>query len=144
MKTTIAKIGQFVDQEITLGAWLANKRSSGKIAFLQLRDGTGYIQGVVVKSEVGDELFQRARNLSQESSMYITGTVRADERAPSGYELTVSAITVLHEALEYPITPKEHGTEFLMDHRHLWLRSKRQHAVMRIRNEIIRATFEFF
>ncbi|MCL7745951.1 asparagine--tRNA ligase [Halalkalibacter alkaliphilus] len=144
MKTTIAKVGQFVEQQVTIGAWLASKRSSGKIAFLQLRDGTGFIQGVVVKADVEEEIFQKAKNLTQESSLYVTGVVRADDRAPSGYELTVTKIEVLHEATDYPITPKEHGTEFLMDHRHLWLRSKRQHAVMKIRNEIIRSTYEFF
>ncbi|MDT8859972.1 asparagine--tRNA ligase [Alkalihalobacillus sp. MEB130] len=144
MKTTIAKVGQFVEQEVTIGAWLAGKRSSGKIAFLQLRDGTGFIQGVVVKAEVEEEMFQKAKNLTQESSLYVTGVVRADDRAPSGYELTVTKVEVLHEATDYPITPKEHGTEFLMDNRHLWLRSKRQHAVMKIRNEIIRSTYEFF
>ncbi|MDV2683507.1 asparagine--tRNA ligase [Alkalihalophilus lindianensis] len=144
MKTTIAKVGNYVEQEVKIGAWLANKRSSGKIAFLQLRDGTGFIQGVVVKAEVGEEVFQGAKNVTQESSLYVTGVVRADDRAPSGYELTVTKVEVLHEATDYPITPKEHGTEFLMDHRHLWLRSKRQHAVMKVRNEIIRATYEFF
>ncbi|WP_368504466.1 asparagine--tRNA ligase [Alkalihalophilus sp. As8PL] len=144
MKTTIAKVGNYVEQEVKIGAWLANKRSSGKIAFLQLRDGTGFIQGVVVKAEVGEEVFQAAKNVTQESSLYVTGIVRADDRAPSGYELTVTKVEVLHEATDYPITPKEHGTEFLMDHRHLWLRSKRQHAVMKVRNEIIRATYEFF
>ncbi|MCM3761263.1 asparagine--tRNA ligase [Alkalihalobacillus oceani] len=144
MKTTIAKIGQYEGQEVTIGGWLAGKRSSGKIAFLQLRDGTGFIQGVVVKAEVGEEQFQQAKNLTQESSLYVTGSVKADERSPSGYELVVSHIDVLHVATDYPITPKEHGTEFLMDHRHLWLRSKRQHAVMKIRNEIIRATYQFF
>ncbi|WP_100372742.1 asparagine--tRNA ligase [Bacillus sp. FJAT-45037] len=144
MKTTIAKVGQHVEQEVRIGAWLANKRSSGKIAFLQLRDGTGFIQGVVVKADVGEEAFQAAKNLTQESSLYVTGTVREDERAPSGYELTVTKVEVIHEAIDYPITPKEHGIEFLMDHRHLWLRSKRQHAVMKVRNEIIRATYEFF
>jgi asparaginyl-tRNA synthetase len=144
VKTTIAKVGNYVEQEVKIGAWLANKRSSGKIAFLQLRDGTGFIQGVVVKAEVGEEVFQAAKNVTQESSLYVTGVVRADDRAPSGYELTVTKVEVLHEATDYPITPKEHGTEFLMDHRHLWLRSKRQHAVMKVRNEIIRATYEFF
>ncbi|MGO4888074.1 asparagine--tRNA ligase [Anaerobacillus sp. MEB173] len=144
MKTTISQVGKYVDQEVTIGAWLANKRSSGKIAFLQLRDGTGFIQGVVVKAEVGEDLFATAKNLTQESSLYVKGHVRADERAPSGYELTVTGVEVIHEAVDYPITPKEHGTEFLMDHRHLWLRSKRQYAIMKVRNEIIRATYEFF
>ncbi|PAQ12715.1 asparagine--tRNA ligase [Bacillaceae bacterium SAOS 7] len=144
MKITIAEVGKFVGQEVTIGTWLANKRSSGKIAFLQLRDGTGFIQGVVVKSEVGEELFQQAKSLTQESSLYVTGIVQEDSRSPFGYELTVTGLQVISEAVDYPITPKEHGTEFLMDHRHLWLRSRRQHAVMKIRNEIIRATYEFF
>ncbi|WP_077618565.1 asparagine--tRNA ligase [Bacillus sinesaloumensis] len=144
MKTTIAEVNKYVGEEVTIGAWLANKRSSGKIAFLQLRDGTGFIQGVVVKAEVDEEVFKKAKSITQESSLYVTGVVREDERSPFGYELTVTNIEVIHESVDYPITPKEHGTEFLMDHRHLWLRSKRQHAVMKIRNEIIRATYEFF
>lgn len=144
VKTTISEVGKYKEQEVTIGAWLANKRSSGKIAFLQLRDGTGFIQGVVVKAEVSEELFATAKAITQESSLYVKGIVRSDERAPSGFELTVTAIEVIGESVDYPITPKEHGTEFLMDHRHLWLRSKRQHAVMKIRNELIRATYEFF
>ncbi|TMW73559.1 asparagine--tRNA ligase [Alteribacter natronophilus] len=144
MKTTIAQIGQHVGETVTIGAWLANKRSSGKIAFLQLRDGTGFIQGVVVKAEVSEEVFSLAKEMTQESSLYVSGTVREDDRAPSGYELTVTSLELISEAKDYPITPKEHGTEFLMDHRHLWLRSRRQHAIMRVRNEIIRATYEFF
>jgi asparaginyl-tRNA synthetase len=144
VKTTISEVGKYTEQEVTIGAWLANKRSSGKIAFLQLRDGTGFIQGVVVKAEVSEELFATAKSITQESSLYIKGIVRSDERAPSGFELTVTAIEIIGESVDYPITPKEHGTEFLMDHRHLWLRSKRQHAVMKIRNELIRATYEFF
>nr|WP_309100712.1 asparagine--tRNA ligase [Fredinandcohnia onubensis] len=144
MKTTISGVNKFVGEEVTIGAWLANKRSSGKIAFLQLRDGTGFIQGVVVKAEVDEDVFKTAKSITQETSLYVTGVVREDERSPFGYELTVTNIQVIHEAVDYPITPKEHGTEFLMDNRHLWLRSKRQHAVMKIRNEIIRATYEFF
>lgn len=144
MKTTIAEVGKFVGEEVTIGAWLANKRSSGKIAFLQLRDGTGFIQGVVVKAEVEESIFQQAKSITQETSLYVSGIVREDERSPFGYELGVTNIQVIAESVDYPITPKEHGTEFLMDHRHLWLRSKRQHAVMKIRNEIIRATYEFF
>jgi asparaginyl-tRNA synthetase len=143
-KTTISEVHKYVDQEVKMGAWLANKRSSGKIAFLQLRDGTGFIQGVVAKSDVGEEVFQLAKSITQESSLYVTGKVQKDERSPLGYELLVTGIEVIHQAMDYPITPKEHGTEFLMDHRHLWLRSKRQHAVMKIRNEIIRATYEYF
>ncbi|APH04636.1 asparagine--tRNA ligase [Bacillus weihaiensis] len=144
MKTTIAEVGKFVGKEVTIGAWLANKRSSGKIAFLQLRDGTGFIQGVVVKAEVEEEIFQKAKSITQETSLYVSGIVREDERSPFGYELGITSIEVISESEDYPITPKEHGTEFLMDHRHLWLRSKRQHAVMKIRNEIIRSTYEFF
>ncbi|EHL74288.1 asparagine--tRNA ligase [Bacillus smithii] len=144
MKSTISEVSQCIGQEVTIGAWLSNKRSSGKIAFLQLRDGTGFIQGVVVKNEVEEEVFQKAKSLSQETSLYVTGIVREDARSPFGYELQVKDIQVIHEAVDYPITPKEHGTEFLMDHRHLWLRSRKQHAVMKIRNEIIRATYEFF
>lgn len=143
-KSTISEVHKYEGKEVKIGAWLANKRSSGKIAFLQLRDGTGFIQGVVVKSEVAEEVFQLAKSITQESSLYVTGTVTKDERSALGYELQVDGIEVIHQATDYPITPKEHGTEFLMDHRHLWLRSKRQHSVMKIRNEIIRATYEFF
>ncbi|MBA9027777.1 asparagine--tRNA ligase [Peribacillus huizhouensis] len=144
MKITISQVSEYVDQEVTIGGWLANKRSSGKIAFLQLRDGSGYIQGVVVKEDVGEEIFARAKSITQESSLYVTGIVQTDERSPFGYELQVKNVEIIHESVDYPITPKSHGTDFLMDHRHLWLRSKRQHAVMKIRNEIIRATYEFF
>jgi asparaginyl-tRNA synthetase len=144
VKTTISQVNNFVGEEVTIGAWLANKRSSGKIAFLQLRDGTGFIQGVVVKSEVEEEIFQKAKSLAQETSLYVTGIVSEDSRSPFGYELQVKSMEVIHEAVDYPITPKEHGTEFLMDHRHLWLRSRKQHAVMKVRNEIIRATYAFF
>ena len=144
MKTTINQVKDYLNQEVTIGGWLANKRSSGKIAFLQLRDGTGFIQGVVVKAEVDEDVFETAKGLTQESSVYVTGTIVEDTRSPFGYEMQVKHLEVIHEAIDYPITPKEHGTEFLMDHRHLWLRSKKQHAVMKIRNEIIRATYQFF
>ena len=102
------------------------------------------MQGVVVKSEVDEETFKLAKDITQESSLYVTGTITEDNRSDLGYEMQVKSIEVIHEAHDYPITPKNHGTEFLMDHRHLWLRSKKQHAVMKIRNEIIRATYEFF
>ncbi|MGF9905083.1 asparagine--tRNA ligase [Brevibacillus fortis] len=144
MLTTIARIGQHVGQEVRLGCWLYNKRSSGKIQFLQLRDGSGFIQGVVVKAEVGEEVWENASQLTQESSLYITGVVRADDRAPSGYELTVTGVEIIQIAQEYPISLKEHGVDFLMDHRHLWLRSPRQRAVMAVRSEVIRAMYEFF
>lgn len=144
MKVSISEVNKYVGQEVTIGAWLDNKRSSGKIAFLQLRDGTGFIQGVMVKSEVDESIFQKAKSLSQETSLFVTGVIQEDSRSSFGYELLVSDIEIIHEASNYPITPKNHGIEFLMDHRHLWLRSRRQHAVMKIRNEIIRATYEFF
>lgn len=144
MKITISQAAKHNEKIVTIGAWLTNKRSSGKIAFLQLRDGTGFMQGVVVKSEVSEEMFDLAKNLTQETSMYITGKIVEDTRSQFGYEMQVSEIEVIHEATDYPITPKEHGIEFLMDHRHLWLRSKKQHAVMKIRNEIIRSTYQFF
>ncbi len=143
-KITIAEMAKYNGQTVKLGAWIANKRSSGKIAFLQLRDGSGFVQGVVVKAEVGDEIFATAKALTQETSLYVIGEVKEDERSAFGYELAVTGIEVIHEAKDFPITPKEHGTEFLMDNRHLWLRSRRQHAIMKIRNEIIRATYEFF
>ncbi|HDJ7656419.1 TPA: asparagine--tRNA ligase [Staphylococcus aureus] len=145
MKTTIKQAKDHLNQDVTIGAWLTNKRSSGKIAFLQLRDGTGFMQGVVVKSEVDEEVFKLAKEIAQESSLYVTGTITEDNRRSDlGYEMQVKSIEVISEAHDYPITPKNHGTEFLMDHRHLWLRSKKQHAVMKIRNEVIRATYEFF
>ena len=143
MKTTINEAKKYLNQEVTIGGWLHNKRSSGKIAFLQLRDGTGFMQGVVVKAEVSEETFQLAKDITQESSLYVTGTITEDTRSDLGYEMQVQSIELIDEAHDYPITPKNHGPEFLMDHRHLWLRSKKQHAVMKIRNEIIRATYEF-
>jgi asparaginyl-tRNA synthetase len=144
MKITISQAADYHDKEVTIGVWLANKRSSGKIAFLQLRDGTGFMQGVVVKSDVSEEVFQTAKNATQETSMYVTGKIVEDSRSKFGYEMQVSTLEIIHEAEGYPITPKEHGTEFLMDHRHLWLRSKKQHAIMKVRNEIIRSTYQFF
>ncbi|MBN8234649.1 asparagine--tRNA ligase [Halobacillus kuroshimensis] len=144
MKTTISEAAKHIGEEVTIGGWLSNKRSSGKIAFLQLRDGTGFMQGIVVKADIGEEKFQEAKGLTQETSLYVTGVIAEDKRSPLGYEMQVTGFEVIQEAVDYPITPKEHGTEFLMDHRHLWLRSKRQHAVMKVRNEIIRATYEFF
>ncbi|WP_239254509.1 asparagine--tRNA ligase [Listeria ilorinensis] len=144
MKITINQAKDYVNQEVTIGVWLSNKRSSGKIAFLQLRDGTGFMQGVVVKAEVAEEVFAQAKSLAQETSFFVTGEIHEDTRSKFGYEMAVTGIEVISESHDYPITPKEHGTEFLMDHRHLWLRSNRQHAIMKIRNEIIRATYEFF
>ncbi|EPD53143.1 asparaginyl-tRNA synthetase [Paenisporosarcina sp. HGH0030] len=143
-KIMIHEMPKHLGETVKLGAWLANKRSSGKIAFLQLRDGSGFVQGVVVKADVAEELFIKAKSLTQETSMYVVGEVTKDERSSFGFELQVKDIEVIHEAVDFPITPKEHGTEFLMDNRHLWLRSRKQHAIMKIRNEVIRATYEFF
>jgi len=134
----------YVGQTVTIGAWVANKRSSGKIAFLQLRDGKAYFQGIVVKADVSEETFELAKGLTQESSVFVTGVVQEDTRSKLGYELLVKDIELIGESHEYPITPKEHGTDFLMDHRHLWLRSTKQHAIMEIRNAIIYASYEFF
>jgi len=136
-----------VDQEITLQGWLYNLRESGKILFPIFRDGTGLMQGVVVKSAVPPELFEKARELTQESSLRVTGKVRAEPRAPGGYELGVTGLEVIQLVpadQPYPITPKEHGVEFLMDHRHLWLRSTRQRAILGVRHQIIRACRDFF
>ncbi|KSU85552.1 MULTISPECIES: asparagine--tRNA ligase [Fictibacillus] len=144
MKTTISQLKSHIDETVTIGAWLSNKRSSGKIAFLQLRDGTGFVQGVVVKAEVAEDIWTTAKGLTQETSLYVTGKVQQDDRSQTGVELVVSDVKIINEAVDYPITPKEHGTEFLMDHRHLWLRSKRQHAIMKVRNEIIQSMYEFF
>ena len=134
----------YVGQTVLIGAWVANKRSSGKIAFLQLRDGAAYFQGIVVKSDVPEEVFEIAKSLTQETAVYVTGVVQEDSRSRLGYELLVTGLEVIGESHEYPITPKEHGTDFLMDHRHLWLRSSKQHAIMQIRNAIIYASYEFF
>ncbi|MCC9314535.1 asparagine--tRNA ligase [Lactiplantibacillus plantarum] len=133
-----------VDEKVKIGAWLTNKRSSGKIAFLQLRDGSAFFQGVVVKSQVSEEVFELAKEVKQEASMWITGVIHEDSRSKFGYEIEVEDMVVVGESEEYPITPKEHGVDFLLDHRHLWLRSKRPWAIMNIRNEVIRGTYEFF
>lgn len=140
----IREVNQHVGESVRIGCWLNNVRSSGKIVFLQLRDGSGYIQGVVVKSEVAEEVWTAAKSLTQESSMYVTGTIREEPRSPSGYEMTVTGIEIIQIAQDYPITPKEHGVDFLMDHRHLWIRSPRQRAILVIRSEIIRAVQQFF
>jgi len=129
---------------VTLRGWLYNKRSSGKIRFLVLRDGTGLVQAVLLKNKLPDEVFSAFDTLTQESSLEVTGVVRKEDRAPGGFELEVDQVKILHVAHEYPISPKEHGIEFLMDRRHLWLRSSRQHAILRVRHQIIKAIREFF
>lgn len=143
-KSVIKNVNEHVGESVVIGCWVNNKRSSGKIQFLQLRDGTGYIQGVVVKSEVPEEVWDAAKSLTQESSLYVTGIIREEPRSQSGFEMTVTGIEVLHLTENYPITPKEHGVDFLMDHRHLWLRASKQRAVLVIRAEIIRAIQQFF
>ncbi len=143
-RTYIEDLNAHVGEEVTLHGWLYNKRSSGKIRFLVLRDGTGIVQGVISRGVGPDDLFVKFDELTLESSFSMTGTVRKEERAPGGFELQVTGLTVIHVAHEYPITPKEHGVEFLMDRRHLWLRSSRQHAILRVRHQLIRAIREFF
>ena len=140
----IESLEDHVDSDVVIKGWLYNKRSSGKIAFLELRDGTGRVQGVVVRGKVDDDVWNAADEIGQESSVIVTGKVKADERAPSGVELTVSAIEVVQAVDGYPITPKEHGTEFLMDRRHLWLRSSHQHAVLRVRSKLQKICRDYF
>lgn len=140
----IINAADYVGEKVKIGAWVANKRSSGKIAFLSLRDGSAFFQAVIVKSKVSEELFDLATSLNQETAIWVTGEISEDARSKFGYEIQVEAIEVVGQSDNYPITPKDHGTDFLMDHRHLWLRSSKQHAIMLIRNEIIRATHEFY
>jgi asparaginyl-tRNA synthetase len=133
-----------VNEQVKIGVWLTDKRSSGKIAFLQLRDGTAFFQGVLVKNNVAPEVFQLAKELHQEASFWVYGEIHADTRSKFGYEIEISNLELVGKSEDYPITPKEHGIDFLMDERHLWLRHKRPHAIMEVRNEIIRATYQFF
>jgi len=140
----IEAAARYVGQEVTVRGWLRSRRDSGKLHFLTVRDGTGDMQAVVSKKAVGDEQFAVSASLTQESSMIVTGQLRQDDRAPGGYELDVSRIEAVQIAQPFPIQPKEHGVGFLMEHRHLWLRSHRQHAILRIRHEIIRACRNFF
>jgi asparaginyl-tRNA synthetase len=142
--TYINELSKHEGAEVVLKGWLYNMRSSGKILFPQLRDGTGIVQCVVLKNAISPELFEQLKGLGQESALVVKGTVRADSRAPGGYEIDVSNAEVLQEVHDYPITPKEHGTEFLMDHRHLWLRSRRQHAVLKVRHTVVQAVRNFF
>ena len=145
--TTIAEIGKHEGQTVTIRGWLYNLRESGKLLFPQFRDGSGIIQGVVPKNAVAPEVFDAIKTLTQESSVIVEGKVRADKRAHGGYELDVANVQVVQrvpESSPYPITPKEHGTDFLMEHRHLWVRSQRQAAILRVRAEIIKAARDFF
>jgi asparaginyl-tRNA synthetase len=145
--TTVAEIGRHEGQSVTIRGWLYNLRESGKLLFPIFRDGSGMIQGIVPKAAVAPEVFDAIKGLTQESSVIVEGKVRADKRAPGGYELDVSNVQVLQRVSEtdpYPITPKEHGVEFLMEHRHLWVRSARQASILRVRAEIIKAARDFF
>jgi asparaginyl-tRNA synthetase len=140
----INELSQHVGQEVTIKGWLYNLRSSGKILFPQLRDGTGVVQCVALKNSVTPDLWDGLKGLGQESALGIRGTVRADSRAPGGYEIDLIDAQIFDEVHDYPITPKEHGTEFLMDHRHLWLRSRRQHAILKVRHTVVKAVRDFF
>ena len=144
MRVYIEDIGAHEGEEVTIHGWLHNRRSSGKIHFLIVRDGSGFIQAVMSKATVGEEMFKAADHLSQETSVIVTGTARADKRAPSGYEIDVTSLQVVGESHDYPITPKEHGVDYLLDRRHLWIRSERQQAILRVRHEIINAVRDFF
>ncbi len=140
----IKDLSEFVGKEVTLKGWLYNERSSGKVKFLILRDGTGLLQCVYFKGNVAPEVFELASRLGQESSIGVTGKVKVEPRAPGGYELDATGLKLISEARDYPITPKDHGVEFLMDHRHLWLRSNKQVAILRIRHRIVKAIRDYF
>src|SRR6202162_2457482 len=140
----IEELSQHVGNEVTLKGWLAGKRSSGKIHFLQVRDGTGVCQCVASLADLGAENFAAADHMGQETSLEVTGVVREDKRAPGGFELTMKSIKLVSPATDYPITPKDHGVAFLLDNRHLWVRSSRQHAILRVRSEVESAARDFF
>ncbi len=146
MKPTvyIKDLSKHVNKEVTLKGWLYNKRSSGKVKFLIMRDGTGYAQCIVFKGNVSEEVFELADRIAQESSFEITGLVKKEPRSVGGFEVGVSDLKIISLAHEYPITPKEHGIEFLIDHRHLWVRSKKQAAILKIRHRIVKAIRDFF
>ena len=139
----IKEINEFIGKEVIIKGWVYNKRSSGKIHFLQIRDGSGFIQAIILKGEVSSESFAAAEKVTLESSVEMAGIVREDKRAPDGYELTAKELTIIQLAEEFPIGKKEHGPDFLLNNRHLWLRSKRQWAILRVRNEIIRSLNEY-
>jgi len=140
----INRISEFEGQTVQLNGWVYNSRRSGKIGFLMFRDGFGIIQCIVAKNDVGEDQFEVFKSLTQESSLSVVGEVVKNDRAPGGFEMVVSELTVHQLSSKYPITPKEHGTDFLMNHRHLWLRSKRQYSILKVRHEIIKAVRDFF
>src|ERR1035437_2407783 len=139
----VSDVGSHEGEDVTVKGWLYNKRSSGKLHFLLIRDGTGVIQAVVSHADVLSAVFEAAGRLTQESSVSVSGRIRADVRSPGGYELAVSDLQPYQIAEDYPITPKDHGVDFLMSHRHLWLRSSRQLAILRIRATIIKAIRDY-
>ena len=140
----VSEIAKYENQDVELRGWLYNKRSSGKLHFLQVRDGSGTIQAVMFKNDVPAEVFAQADHLGQETALRVWGAVRADKRSPIGFELGVKGLEVVHEARDYPITPKEHGVAYLMEHRHLWLRSSRQSVILRVRHTVVKAIRDFF
>ncbi len=140
----IEDIARHEGEQVTIRGWLHNRRSSGTIHFLTVRDGTGFLQAVMSKANVEPDVFTLADHLSQESAIVVTGQVRADSRAPGGFELEVTTLQVIGESHDYPITPKEHGIDFLLDRRHLWIRSERQSAILRVRHEVVNAVRDFF
>jgi asparaginyl-tRNA synthetase len=142
-RTFINQLAAHVGEEVTISGWLYNMRSSGKILFPQLRDGTGVVQCVALKNAIAPEVWEALKGLGQESALSISGKVREDSRAPGGYEIDLLSAEVINEVHDYPITPKEHGTEFLMDHRHLWLRSRRQTAILKVRHTVVKAIRDF-
>jgi asparaginyl-tRNA synthetase len=142
-RTFINQLAAHVGEEVTISGWLYNMRSSGKILFPQLRDGTGVVQCVALKNSIAPEVWEALKGLGQESALSIRGSVREDSRAPGGYEIDLLGAEVINEVHDYPITPKEHGTEFLMDHRHLWLRSRRQTAILKVRHTVVKAVRDF-
>ena len=144
MTAYIQDIAKHNGETVTLRGWLHNRRSSGKIHFLTVRDGTGFIQCVMSKQAVGEEAFKQADHLTQETSIVVDGTVRADARAPGGFEIDVTGLKLVSDSQNFPISPKEHGVDFLMDRRHLWIRSPRQQAILRVRHEVINAVRDFF
>lgn len=141
---SIHRIGEHAGQDVQIQGWLHNRRSSGKIHFLVVRDGTGFLQVVMGKNDIGEEAFKAADHLAQETSIVVRGNVRADARAKGGYELIASGFDVVGASHDYPITPKEHGVDFLMDRRHLWIRAERQTAILKVRHEVVNAVRDFF
>ncbi len=139
----VKDLGQHEGAEVTIGGWVDQLRVHGKVAFVVIRDGTGYVQCVLVKKELPEAVWEIGTTLTQESSVEITGTVRADARSPGGFEMGVTNLNLLGASPEYPIQPKEHGVEFLLDNRHLWLRSSQQRAGLRVRSEVEQAALDF-